>query len=90
MSSSMAGSWSDYRQPTKDELTIFDAAMQGHLGVHYQPVAVATQIVNGLNYSFFCNATPVTAQPMHEAAIVDIWMDGSQEIKLTDIHKVTH
>jgi len=94
MSSPMGGGWSNYREPTREELNIFNQAIhnQSHpvVGVNYKPLAVATQVVEGMNYSFFCNATPETHYPLHEAAIVDIWMDSEQTIKLTDIHKVTH
>lgn len=86
----LPGGWSDYRMLTPDEFNIFNRALNGFTGTDYQPIAVATQQINGLNYSFFCNATPITTQPLHEAAMVDIYVDNEHHINLQHIHRVSH
>lgn len=52
----ITGGWSEYSCEIDNEAkNVFEKAVTV-LGVSYQPVAVAKQVVAGLNYSFFCNA----------------------------------
>lgn len=38
----------------EEEQTIFDAAMRHNVGVAYKPIAVASQVVDGVNYIYIC------------------------------------
>ena len=59
MSDQLPGGWTQFSfDISKDAREVFDAALKG-VGVGYEPLAVATQPVNGINYCFLCKATPV-------------------------------
>lgn len=49
----MCGAYSEQRKPTEEEVAMFNGVMteQG-----YTPNTVATQVVAGLNYRFYCTA----------------------------------
>ncbi|MBI9034162.1 MAG: hypothetical protein JEZ03_06805 [Bacteroidales bacterium] len=69
----MVGAWTKYRvNMTKEEIGIFEEAFNGFVGVKYTPLAVATQVVNGTNYSYFCNAVGVYPHAPNVAAMVEI------------------
>lgn len=57
----------------------FAEAMEHFFGVKYSPVAVASQVVNGTNYAYFCNASPAMPNSPTYPAMVSIYkpLDGS-------------
>jgi len=57
------GGWTNPEPPTDKDMAVFDAAFGKLSGLSYQPLLVATQIVNGTNYAFFCEANAATATP---------------------------
>ncbi len=72
--STRVGGWTTYSCDMSEEaLKVFEKAFKGFVGVSYTPVAVATQVVEGTNYSFFCNAKGAYPNAPNEAAIVDIY-----------------
>ena len=44
-------------------MAIFNYAMKDHLGVRFTPLAVASQVVAGMNYIFICSGIPVVLHP---------------------------
>jgi len=83
------GGWTTFEtQITKEEQQVFETATKELVGVGYKPVAVATQVVSGRNYRFFCNATPIIERPTHEAAIVQIYQPLDGEATITEIKNV--
>lgn len=58
--STQSGAYTAQREVTNEDLEIFDEAMQGLVGVRYTPRTVATQVVNGTNYKFICEAVAAT------------------------------
>ena len=42
---------------TGQEKQLFEKALKGIVGVGYEPLLAATQVVAGTNYCFICNAT---------------------------------
>ena len=69
----LPGGWSTYScKISADEQKVFDEAMDGLLGVNYKPIAVATQIVAGTNYAFFCNAQVVAPNTPVFGAVIYI------------------
>ncbi|ADL50975.1 hypothetical protein [Clostridium cellulovorans] len=54
----IAGGWSVHETITDEDKEVFETALQGIVGVNYTPIAVASQIVNGVNYIFIAKATP--------------------------------
>jgi hypothetical protein len=53
------GAWTKFRPLTAADKALF-AKVKMPLGVQYEPLAVRTQVVAGMNYDFFCNAKAVT------------------------------
>lgn len=69
MSTSALGAWSAWNFTLTAEATkVFNAATKGLVGVSYSPVAFASQVVAGTNYSFICwaksSTNPAMAYPV--------------------------
>ena len=70
----IAGGWTSYSCDISPEAKkVFDTALKGLTGVKYTPVAVATQVVSGVNYCFFCNAKVVYPNAPNKAAMVLVY-----------------
>ena len=67
-----AGGWSDQHDLSPEEVVVFRKAMEGLCGVMYEPLSVATQIVEGVNYRYICKSTTVTNPPRESHAMVYI------------------
>lgn len=76
------GGYTDDREITAEELSIFEQVTKDLVGVGYKPKSVATQVVAGTNYRFTATATPTT--PDAEAYDVYVFifqpLDGSPEL----------
>ena len=62
----------------------FDKAMDGLVGVNYQPIGLlGTQLVSGTNYSFLCEAAVVypNAQPYYAVVTVYADLQGKAEVR---------
>lgn len=57
--SNVSGGFIAFRAITVEEQEMFDRVMEMVMGVKYESFAVATQVVSGTNYAFFCNALQV-------------------------------
>ncbi|GHU36854.1 hypothetical protein FACS1894105_07950 [Clostridia bacterium] len=55
-----AGGYSAERDLTEEDIVIFNSAAEKLTGVKYEPLKVATQVVAGTNYRFYCKAIYVT------------------------------
>ena len=53
-SGQIVGGFTEYREITEEEMTMFKKAM-GESDMEFTPQKVATQVVNGINYKFFCD-----------------------------------
>lgn len=84
----MVGGYTKFSCVSKEEQDVFNS-VQFPLGVDYQAIACATQVVAGTNYKFFCNAKVVYPNSPNETALVTIYkpLEGSPVI--TEIHKVS-
>ena len=69
---SLVGGWTVYHALTPQDQKVFDEAMRGFVGVKYTPQLVATQLVNGTNYRFKCDASMPPSQVIW-GAIVEIY-----------------
>lgn len=91
MTSTILGGWTTFSSDISQEaLGVFEAALKGRVGVSYSPVAVATQIVSGTNYSFFCNTKMVVLDAANEAAVINIYQPLQGEPEITEIKTVSH
>lgn len=80
------GSWSIFRTDiTEEEKDVFKVAFENFVGVSYEPIAVATQVVQGINYKFFCNAQIVYPNAPNQAAVVVIYAPLEGPAYITDI-----
>lgn len=54
----LVGGYTEDREPTDEDLVLFNDAIAiiDTSGVVYQPQKVATQVVAGVNYRFYCQA----------------------------------
>lgn len=74
----LSGGWEATTDTTIDEDTqaVFDAALEGLLGVDYEAVdLLATQVVAGKNYCFLCRSTVVVPDAVPGYAFVYIYQD---------------
>jgi hypothetical protein len=81
------GGYTTFHCVTKDELALFNEVKMP-LGVDYQPVACATQVVAGENYKFFCNAKVVAPDTPNEIAMVTIFRPLNGMPELTNIERI--
>ncbi len=80
-----AGAWSAYADLSREAKAVFDRATDGLVGVKYTPLAFASQVVAGQNFSFFCNAIGVYPGGINQAAIVDIHQEPNGVPKITEV-----
>ena len=67
----------------------FDNAMEGLVGVGYEPLAyLGSQVVAGVNYAVLCRATKVTAEPVSYLAVVSIYRDLEGGCSVNSIHAI--
>ena len=89
MGTSLAGGWTPYSTTVSAEAKkAFDSVIKGLVGVKYSPLAVATQVVSGINYRFFCNAQGVYPNALNEAVIIQIYQPLKETAHITSIKKV--
>jgi len=87
MTESALGAWSKFScDISREAQDAFKKAFKGHVGVEYSPVAVASQVVAGINYSFFCNANGVWPGSTNQAAIVNIFQAPGKQPVIQDIN----
>lgn len=84
-----AGQWT-VQVPVSDEnKKVLEKALNGFVGSTFEPIAVATQVVNGMNYIFLAKSTTVTLEP--KVGLVKIYVTATpagQEPKLVNIETI--
>lgn len=69
---SLVGGWTAYHPLTPEDQQVFKEALNGFIGVNYEPSEVSTQLVNGTNYRYKCTASIPPAEVVWQA-IVEIY-----------------
>lgn len=69
----MCGGYTKFRIVDEDAKQIFEKALNGLVGVKYEPFAVSSQVVAGVNYIFLCNATAATNPPNKFTAAIKVF-----------------
>lgn len=84
------GGWGPSREPTEEDLQVFNEAMEGFVGVGYTPLSVQSQVVKGINYRFLCDATPVTREPKTFQAMITVYkpLPGEGKAHITAITSI--
>jgi hypothetical protein len=67
------GGWTPFRALDAESKAVFTAATKGLMGVKYTPKEVATQVVNGTNYRFRCDAEVVLPDPQKYTVTMEIF-----------------
>lgn len=82
------GGWSPFHRLEPEDGVAFDEAIKGLVGVEYMPERVSKQIVNGVNYRFFCYGTPTIQGDHTFPAIVKIYAAPGVKAQITGIQRV--
>ena len=89
----LAGGWTlcDPAEPIPEEaLAAFDKAMEGLVGVSYEPAALlSTQVVAGLNYCFLCKAQVIVPDAQPYWAYVYVYADLEGDAAVTSIGAIS-
>lgn len=89
MAESVVGGWTTFSCDITEEANkAFKTALQGHVGVNYSPVSFASQVVSGMNYSFFCNAKGVYPGATNQAVIIDIYQPLEGDPHIAEIKQI--
>jgi hypothetical protein len=83
MAENFVGSYELHKEVGEDEMALFNAAMKHQCGIKLNPVAVASQIVNGYNYIYICVGTPVVANPVASLYAVKIFAHFAHSVAPT-------
>lgn len=86
------GGWQASESPeiTSKLRSVFDKALDGFVGVGYEPIAyLGSQIVAGTNHAFFCKAQVVYPNAQPYFAIVFIYEDLEGNAEIQDIASMT-
>lgn len=86
----LCGGYTKFRPVTEDDVKLFEEALKGLVGVAYEPLIVATQVVSGTNFKFICNAEAAVLNPHPYLAEITIFqpLPQAEEAKpvITGIH----
>ena len=82
------GGWTVHDTITTENLEMFNNAVKGLVGVKYEPIKVATQIVNGTNYCFICKSTLINQDPREGIAKILIYKPLQGDAVLTGIESI--
>lgn len=83
-----AGSFSNFREITKEENQLFEETLKNYVGVGRKPLAIATQVVNGTNYAFLCEAKIVYPEAIPYNDIVVIYQPREGKPILKEIKEI--
>jgi hypothetical protein len=82
------GGWSAFTKPVGDALQLFESTFKKLVGVSYQPVLVATQVVSGINYLFLANATLATLISASYPVVIRIGVDAGGRSTIQGIKRL--
>lgn len=84
----LLGGFTSFREISNEEKALFTKAIENLVGVGYTPLAVATQVVSGMNYAFFCNSRVVVPGAESYNSLVVIYKPITGEPILKEIKRV--
>lgn len=86
----VAGGWTGLEEVDEEARALFERAVAEVVGVRYEPLLVASQVVNGVNYRFICKETRMTNPPVRGVAKVSfhVSLDGAVSgVRIVDSEK---
>lgn len=90
MSTQFPGGWTDWRFALDEAaLQLFQVAVP-HIGVDYHPLAVATQVVAGVNYCFLAQAKIAYPGAPERAVLIDVYdpLPGQGKAHMTGLRDI--
>ncbi|MDR2537931.1 MAG: hypothetical protein LBC46_06460 [Treponema sp.] len=81
----MPGGWTPFSEPKEDAVSVFKEAFSHFTGVGYEPLLVATQVVNGVNYIFAVNGKGVYPNVFPFPALIRIYKAPHVAAKIVNI-----
>jgi hypothetical protein len=91
MTNQLLGAYGPFTAKIDDRATsAFSEAMEHIVGVQYSPVAVASQVVSGTNYAFFCNAQIPGIGNTVYPAMVNVYQPLNGSAVITHIAKISY
>lgn len=84
----LAGGWStaENTEITEENRAVFEKAMEGLVGVNYEPIAyLGSQVVAGTNHCFLCKATVVYPDAVPTLSLVYIYEDLQGNARILNI-----
>lgn len=86
---SLDGGYTEFREITEEEKKMFEKAMGSFVGMGQIPLAVATQVVAGVNYTFLCDAKlPVPGHGAPHNDLVTIYRPLNGDPMVTSIRPI--
>lgn len=82
------GGFTEFREITEEEKQMFDKVMESIVGMVQIPLAVATQVVAGVNYTFLCNAKLLVPHATPQNDLVTIYKPLQGEPMVTSIRPI--
>lgn len=76
----MSGNYRLHSEVGEKEREIFQEAMAHHLGVDYKPIAVASQVVNGINYIYICTGRVVVPDAEPKLYAIKIYIKFGRSV----------
>lgn len=92
LETNITGGWQNSESPdiTPDRRAVFDKAMDGFVGVGYEPIAyLGSQIVAGKNHAFFCKAQVIYPNSLPYFTIVYVYEDLEGKAEIAEIASMT-
>jgi len=83
------GGWVVQDPVSKENKKVLNTALKGFVGSTFEPIAVATRIVNGVNYIYIAKSTTVTLPP--KTGLSKIYVTATpagQEPRLVNIETI--
>ena len=84
----VVGAYGEDREITPEDMEVYNEAMEGFVGVSYDLISVAVQVVAGLNYRFRAVGTPAVLNPEPFDAYIYIYQPLEGPPELTDIERI--
>ncbi|MEG2338045.1 MAG: hypothetical protein RSB66_03100 [Clostridium sp.] len=66
------GGWSPQLPVNKDDVEVFNTALEGFVGSSLTPLTVSKQVVNGVKYCFIAKSVPAVLDPKEKLVKVYI------------------
>ena len=77
------GGYTVHPEVGTQEMAVFQYAMKNHFGVYFNPVIVASQVVDGTNYLFVCTGKVVVPNAETKVYVIKIYTKFQHSIAPT-------